>query len=318
VSCCVAVSRETWGKVGGFDPLFVGWGREDTAFRIACETMTGKPIVCLGGQTFHLWHRPAAEVKQSHPLRKANEARHQRYVAARWDPAALQPLLDEAEAARAGITEPADGERIPRVIHRTVPADTPPEVEAWWSKFAELHPGWDLRTYREPIDPADWPETGHLFDRCQNGAQKAGLIRLEALWRFGGIYVDSDVEPFRPLTPLLAVEAFAGWEDETTVPDAVLGARKGHPAWRTMLDAAIAGVAAGKDAWTTGPGVTTKHLQGRDDVVLLPPGAFYPHHYLAKNEAGRNLGPWVFLEHKWHHSWGSDEQKASIAKRQRR
>jgi Glycosyltransferase sugar-binding region containing DXD motif len=181
-----------------------------------------------------------------------------------------------------------------------------------------LHPNWDLRTYREPIDPTDWPLTGDLFDRCQNGAQKAGLIRLEILVTVGGVYVDSDVEGVRPLDPLLHLPAFAAWEDVRVVPDAVLGCVPGHQAFRECLKLARESVERGEDAWKSGPGMTTKVLPGRDDVLLLSPGQFYPVHYTEKAALGtRNGDPWVFLEHKWGFSWGSDAQKAQHARRQR-
>ncbi len=313
VSCCVAISRRLWELAGPFDELFVGWGREDTAFRIACEVETG-PIVKVCGETFHLWHPVAAEVAKNHPRRQANEKRHQAYVAARGDRARVRALRGADEEA-VDLTEAT----IPRILHRTVPAETSDQVEAWWAEFERLHPGWETKTYREPIDPAEWPLTGDLFARCQNGAQKAGLIRLECLVRDGGVYVDSDVEPFRSLEPLLQLQAFAGWEDETTVPDAVLGARQGHPAFRVMIEKARAVIEGGGDAWNSGPGVATEVLPGRPDVLVMPPGAFYPHHYLEKAAAGtRTTNPWVFVEHKWHHSWGSETQRASIEKRQRR
>lgn len=312
VSCCIAVSRHLWELAGPFDELFIGWGREDTAWRISCEVETG-PVVKVCGETFHLWHPVAAEVAKNHPLRVANEKRHQAYVAARGDRARVRALRGADEEA-VDLTATT----IPRILHRTVPAETSEQVEAWWGEFERLHPGWDCRTYREPIDPAEWPLTGDLFERCANGAQKAGLIRLEALFTYGGVYVDSDVEPFRSLEPLMHLPAFAGWEDETTVPDAVLGAVAGHPAWEIMLAKARASIEGGGDAWLSGPGVTTETLPNRPDVLVLPPGAFFPHHYLEKAKAGtRTTNPWVFVEHKWHHSWGSDAQKASIDKRQR-
>lgn len=317
VSCSVVVSRTLWDLVGGFDELFVGWGREDTAFRVAAETLTGKPLIRLSSELFHLWHTESPEARKTSPVRKRNEERHQRYVAARWNVDDVRALLAEAHQVVAG--QPLGSARIPRILHRTVPADTTDEVEGWWRSFQRLHPGWEFRTYREPIDPADWPLTGDLFDRCQNGAQKAGLIRLEALHRDGGVYVDSDVEPIRSLEPLLQLQAFAAWEDETTVPDAVLGAEPGHPAWAEMITKARSVIEGGGDAWGSGPGVTTATLPNRADVLVLPPGAFYPHHYLEKAKAGeRTTRPWVFVEHKWHHSWGSPAQRRSIDQRQRR
>lgn len=311
VSCAVAVSRRLWDLAGPFDERFVGWGREDTAFRISCEVETG-PIVKVCGETFHLWHPVSTEAARTSPTRRANEARHQAYVDARGDRARVRALRMEIDLAE---------RTIPRILHRTVPEQTSDEVEGWWARFAELHPGWEMRTYREPIDPAEWPLTGDLFERCQNGAQKAGLIRLECLVTHGGVYVDSDVEPFRSLEPLLDLQAFAGWEDETTVPDAVLGAKPDHPAFREMIAKARSSIEGGGDAWLSGPGVTTATLPGRTDVLVFPPGALYPYHYLEKAkrpETTPESQPWAFLVHHWHHSWGSETQRQSIAKRQRR
>lgn len=311
VSCAIAMSHPLWEMAGPFDELFVGWGREDTAFRIACEVETG-PIVKVCGETFHMWHPLAPETRQSNPLRQANEKRHQAYVAARGDRDRVRALRMEQVAL--------PDTKIPRILHRTVPQETTEQVEQWWAEFERLHPGWDCQTHRDPLDPAEWPLTGDLFSRCQNGAQLAGLVRLECLFTYGGVYADADVEPFRSFEPLLRCEAFAAWEDETTVPDAVLGARPGHPAFEEMIAKARAAIEGGADAWGSGPGVTTACLPGRDDVLVLPPGAFYPYSYLQKNkrdETTAEANPWAFCVHHWHHSWGSDAQKASIAKRQR-
>jgi hypothetical protein len=312
VSCAVAVSRSTWDAVGGFDERFVGWGFEDTGFHIACETMTNMPIHNVQGECFHLWHPESPEASRKSVTYIRNQALKRRYEAVRWNPERLQRLLN------LNLNDERAVGTIPRILHRTVPEVTSAQVEGWWEQFGELHPDWDLRTYREPIDPVDWPMTGDLFERCQNGAQKAGLIRLEAIYTHGGVYVDSDVEPYRPLDPLLQCKAFAAWEDEKVVPDAVMGAVKEHPAWLDLIGRAREAIEGGQDAWASGPGGTTEILPGRDDVLLLPPGAFYPAHYLEKARLGQSGGqPWVFLEHKWHHSWGTPAQHAANLKRQR-
>ena len=302
ISCAVAVARGTWDRVEGFDERFVGWGGEDTAFYLACETLTGVPARAEPAECIHLWHQSQPEASRASPTYVRNQALKRQYEQAHLDDVEMLIVISGAKTV-----PPAT--RIPRVLHRTVPLETPEQVEAWWEAFAVMHPDWQLRTYREPIDPADWPLTGDLFGLCKSGAQKAGLIRLEALYTSGGVYVDSDVEPVRPLDPLLNARAFAGWEDENCVPDALLGAEAGHPAFKVMLAKARRSVESGGDAWDSGPGVTTSTLPGRGDVLLLPPGSFYPVHYKEKSRLGtRNHLPWVFAEHKWHHSW--DPKKA--------
>lgn len=193
---------------------------------------------------------------------------------------------------------------IPRILFRTVPTETSAEVEQFWKIAESLHPFWDLRTYRDPLDPAEWPRTSKHWADCANGAQLAGLIRLEALIRHGGIYIDSDFECYRPFDPLVGVKAFAGWEDPNTVPDAVLGAEENHPAIKACLRQAIHQLRNG--AWESGPGVTTRILPGREDVLLLPPGSLYPYHYTERerrHEDHQAANPWAFGAHHWAGSW---------------
>lgn len=198
----------------------------------------------------------------------------------------------------------------PRLI-RSVPAETTDQVEAWWRAAQDLHPGWEHRTYRDPIDPSYFPITAPVWSLCKSGAQLAGLIRLEALVATGGIWLDSDVQLYKPLTPLLHCSAFAGYEDPGVIPDAVLGATRQHPAIVACLTLAIARIRSNSDdwrtgngAWSTGPGVTTLVLPTFDDVLLLPPASFYPVHYSEKtNLVDHTPAPWEFGVHHWAASW---------------
>jgi mannosyltransferase OCH1-like enzyme len=203
---------------------------------------------------------------------------------------------------------------IPPRLVRTVPKETTNQVEQYWAAACRMHPDWDHVTWRDPINPASFPMTSPHWHRCESGAQFAGLVRLEALWRWGGIYLDSDVECFRPLDSLLTVPIFACYEDPTIVPDAVLGATAGHPAIGECLRLAIERINSsethwmtGRGSWSTGPGVTTTVLKSRRDVLLLPPGSFFPYHYSAKAtvdmDTVRAENPWAFAAHHWHHSW---------------
>lgn len=191
---------------------------------------------------------------------------------------------------------------IPRILHRTIPETTTIQVEMWWARAIDLHPGWDFCTWQDPLDPDAWQTSPH-WDRCTSGAQRAGLIRLEVLIAYGGIYLDSDVELYRPLDSLRPLRAFAAWEDHDVIPDAVLGATRNHPALVACMADALEHLEHGDGAWETGPGATTRQLANRDDVLLLPPGAFYPYHYTEKARRDERRAPWSFGAHHWHGSW---------------
>lgn len=301
-SSVVVVTRKLWDTLGGFDEGFVGWGYEDNAFMCAAETMSDRTLERIDGPCWHLYHRTQRRVPA---LIHGNRARLGAYNAAHRRPDAMRAVLDGRDTAVIRVyEEPAPP--LPAILHRTVPKRTSQEVERFWRQAERLHPTWKAKTWRDPLTPTDFPLTSPLWDRCSSGAQRAGLIRLEVLVRDGGIYLDSDVELYRPLDPLRYLPAFAGYEDAKVVPDAVLGCVPGHPAFVTALDLACEAVTNGKGAWDSGPGVTTGVLRGRADVLLLPPGSFYPWHYHDKDGDHRGVAkaqPWAFGAHHWAGSW---------------
>jgi hypothetical protein len=309
-SSCVAIPRRLWDQVGGFDERFEGWGFEDNAFAAACETFGGASMTTIEGELWHLFHPTAQEGRPGTPSFRANRRRAEAYHAALGDRDAMR-ALQRGEEMRPPVVRAE--ERIPRILHRVVPETSPPESEAWWLEFEELHPDWQLMTHRDPLKPSQWPITSPHWSKCRTGAQLAGLVRLEALYRFGGVYVDQDVEPYRSLEPLLALHAFAAWEDANCVPDAVLGAEPEHPAIRRCLDLAIERLPQG--TWESGAGVTTEVLPGRPDVLVLPPGTFYPYHYKQKHLRRRDHKteqPWSFLAHHWAGSWLDKDGKKDM------
>lgn len=302
-SAVVVVPRTAWDTAGGFDETFAGWGWEDTAFACTVTTLTG-PLIYLDGEVWHLWHPAAAEGYRNSPSAIANRTRGARYQKSMGDPDAIRALLDEQHS------EVVD-HGLPRIFHRVVPEVTSPQIEAWWEALQALHPAWRFMTHRDPLDPAEWPETSRAWKLCRDGASLADLVRLEALAKWGGIYLDSDVQPFRSFEPLQPLQGFAAWEDEKVVPNAIMGFRKGHPAVQACLKLALREVR--RSTWAAGPGVTTKVLVGRDDVLLLPPGSFYPVDYRdpARTTKMREpQPPWTFALHHYAGSWLQKEASA--------
>ena len=62
------------------------------------------------------------------------------------------------------------------------------------------------------------------------------VARLWALDKYGGIYMDTDVEVYKSLDEFLLDPAFTGFEDINYPVTATLGAEKGNPVIKMMLD----------------------------------------------------------------------------------
>ncbi len=64
----------------------------------------------------------------------------------------------------------------------------------------------------------------------------ADVVRLQALYDYGGIYMDTDVEVIKPLDCLLEYRAVAGFESTNYISTAFIASEKGNPTIRQFLD----------------------------------------------------------------------------------
>lgn len=196
---------------------------------------------------------------------------------------------------------------IPRILHRVVPAQPSAEAERFWVGWQALHPGWEFKSWVDPQDPKAF-ELGQEFAFATSGAQLADLVRLEVLWRYGGVYVDSDVEPVRALDTLLKESLFICTEDGDMLSNAVMGCVPGHPAVRACIDAILAERRTRLDVppnIATGPALATQFMGGREDITVLPPECFYPYHYSEPRprDIATVITPFTYGVHHWAASW---------------
>lgn len=126
---------------------------------------------------------------------------------------------------------------IPRVIHYCWLSDDPyPElVERCLTSWKKNLTGyefcrWDLT--RAPKVP--WVMEAYNQKKY---AFAADYIRFYALYRFGGIYLDVDVEVLKTFDPLLINRSFIGYDINGYIEGAVIGAEPGMPWIKTCLDA---------------------------------------------------------------------------------
>lgn len=65
--------------------------------------------------------------------------------------------------------------------------------------------------------------------QCKKFAFVSDYVRLYALYNYGGIYIDVDVEVVKNINKFLVHPAFSGFENPTFLQSGIIGAVKQHP-----------------------------------------------------------------------------------------
>ncbi len=94
--------------------------------------------------------------------------------------------------------------KIPKILHQIwVGPKTPPSYfVTFQEKWKNLHPGWEYHLWTESELEDLNLELKDLIDASPNYAEKSDIIRSELLDRFGGVYLDVDMDPFQSLDEL--------------------------------------------------------------------------------------------------------------------
>lgn len=127
--------------------------------------------------------------------------------------------------------------RIPKVIHYCwfgygAKDDVVKKCMASWRKYL---PDYQVKVWDELSFNVDCNRFVSEAYAYRKWAFVADYVRLHALYTEGGIYLDTDVEVFRPLDEFLNHTAFSGFEDGTLIPTGLMGAEKGNPWIKRLL-----------------------------------------------------------------------------------
>ena len=105
-------------------------------------------------------------------------------------------------------------------------------METWH----EILPDYKIKEWNEDNFSIDY----NKFTRQAYDAKKYAFVsdvaRLYALYKEGGIYLDTDVAVYKPLDEFLNEPAFTGFEQPGYPVCATMGAEKGNPLIKEFLD----------------------------------------------------------------------------------
>jgi hypothetical protein len=223
---------------------------------------------------------------------------------------------------------------VPRTIHQIWigPDPLPKEQRPWIASWKRHHPGWEHRLWTEEDIPAE-PIRPEVLERLRSPVERADILRLEILYRHGGVYVDTDVECLRPVDEVLGDEDFvAVCLKPGRVTNTFIASAPGHP----LLEQALREVRPMEVYWTTwadvdalkevaGPPLLRRLVADHPDAKLLEPAVLFPS---TPEERERAVGV-HHIARSWHNATALrnamlqaerrlEDAKAELAKEQRR
>jgi mannosyltransferase OCH1-like enzyme len=211
---------------------------------------------------------------------------------------------------------------IPKKIHQIWLGSTVPEkflrYMATWKK---LHPEWEYILWDDHKIAQLHLENRDIYNRAINYAERSDIARYEILYRFGGLYVDTDCECLKSFDELhqnydfyagIELPALAPWLGMIIFPNAIIGSAPRHP---IMLECITeirkrASIQSHDIVLKTGPILFTyaaqKHLGNSSyKNIILPASYFYPIDKETKDRTQimHTIQPETLAIHHWAGSW---------------
>jgi hypothetical protein len=208
---------------------------------------------------------------------------------------------------------------IPAIIHQMW-IGPHPKPQIWMDTWKEKNPTWEYKLWTEENIPS---LTNALqYDLINELCGKVDIARIEILCKWGGIFLDADLECILPLDDYLRrFHFFASYENEIECPgniaNGIMGSEPGHPILLEMIKAiSLLDNINKKPAWkTVGPALLTKTIQHHQihssPVKILPSHAFLPKHYNS-TEPYKGKGK-TYANHFWYSTIKNRDKTDSFA-----
>lgn len=193
----------------------------------------------------------------------------------------------------------------------------PSEFVATGESWLRKNPGWEMMLWTEANLPR--LQNQDLFDNAPRlvesrllGRMRSNIARMEILYRYGGVYLDTDFVARQSIPKrYLDVDCFVPLEREPFVNNGIIGCVAGHPYIKRIMDEMPESVRRqpGKPSnVTTGPHLMTRLLPEYPEVVIIPTAEVYPYPWQDALAGTTKIGRKAWA----HHLWAGSRKQVSV------
>ena len=180
-------------------------------------------------------------------------------------------------------------EQIPKIIHQVwLGGELPTEYREFTDKWLIKNPDWEYKLWTDEDVGTFGLSNIKQFNLAPNLGMKSDIFRYEILYRYGGLYIDTDFEPKKSFSELTHLSLFAGTGhlSEPEIFNGLIACKPEHNIMKELIDG-IGKIDTkiedfDKIMYATGPKYFSKVFfdyigkYPNDKVVLFPTKFFYP------------------------------------------
>lgn len=207
---------------------------------------------------------------------------------------------------------------IPRTFHRIWLGNKPipDDFEKYWKNWQQFYPDFTFVTWNED----KLREMGLInegsFNRAMHYSEQSDIARYEILYKFGGIYLDTDFDCLKRADVLLSgVTNFCCQLESKLLAVGILGVIPDHPLYKILVNNIQSNFKPSINSESAGPLYYTAVVdfwqqQTRlNDITIFERRLFYPYHYTEMEEKDNS-----FLNAYAVHHWATSYRDPNFKK----
>lgn len=194
--------------------------------------------------------------------------------------------------------------------------DKPEKVLKCISSWKNFLPEYEIIEWNEKnFDVEKEMQENKFFKECYKRklwAFVSDYVRVKVLYEYGGIYLDTDMEIIKDITPLLNTKLFLGYENDYTMSFGIVGTVAKNDIFKKFIEFYR------EEIWYSPlhivTGIFTKILTekygdisniSKEEVIVYPREYFYPYNH-DEEFTEECIIPNTYAIHWWGKSWGKN------------